>query len=290
MGEEEAEWVFKMILQWHRDLFLGPARMSCGTSDSWFSGESERYRTEGRLFAQAFPTLAERLALEVLNDPEAHSLDRSFAWFILGVLAPRTSATLEDFLTEQVNSISEEQSWERDVALSNLINRRFDERTLALCRAKARAGNQTAIDALTTVVDPEAIRLFQETNAGEMLERITILQSKDWREKLWQLLMGRVSGKHHLHIHWALEAAERQAMPELRSALEVRIQKLRKRGTPPQRRWGYDDPDHEFLLVAWVRLGGALEAREEEYLTHFGFFGNYEQRLQELLTTRQGRR
>jgi hypothetical protein len=286
MGEEEAVGIFKKTLDRHRDLFK---RGICGNSSGWFLDEYSFYRTDGRMFARAFPTLAERLALELLNSRDAPQPDRLYAWFILEVLAPRTSDALEDFLTSQVNSLPDERREERGLALKNLIRRRFDDRTLALCRAQARKGSGTAIDALTTVVDPEAIRFFKEINSGEMLARIAVLQSKDWRETLWHILMGKKRHQYPLTFLWALEAAERQAMPELRSAVELRLQQIRK-GTPPQRRWGSDDPDYDFLLLAWMRLGGALQPKEEAYLTFFGFLGDYEQRLRELQAERQGSR
>jgi len=39
-----------------------------------------------------------------------------------------------------------------------------------------------------------------------------------------------------------------------------------------------------------MRLGGALEPKEVEYLTVYGFLGEYEQKLRELQAERQGSR
>jgi len=298
MGEEEAEGVFRKILQRHRDFQLMAEMFGvCGTSSGWFADESSYLKTDGRLFGGAFPDLAERLALEVLNDPEGPQPDRLYAWFILSVLAPWTNAALEDFLTEQVKTLPAEREEERNLAIVNLIRRRFDDRTLALCRAEARkGGNRAAIEVLTTVVDAEAIRLFQEMTrwdmnlpyplegmpitAERMLERIAILQSKDW-DKLGKILMGWKSDKFfYLHVPWALEAAERQAMPGLREILEKRLLQIRKNP-------GTADLDYDWLLVAWMNLGGALTAKEEHRLTFYGFLGDYERRLQEVLATRR---
>jgi len=209
-GEEEAVGIFKKTLERHRFLFK---RGVCGNSSGWFADEHSFYRTDGRMFAQAFPALAERLALAVLNDPQAPQPDRLFAWFILEVLAPRTCAALEDFLAGQVDSLPDERRDERELALKNLIRRRFDDRMLAFCRAQARKGSGTAKDALSTVVDPEAIRLFQEINAGDMLERIAVLQSKNGRETLWHILMGKKRNQYPLNFLWALEAANGRRCP-----------------------------------------------------------------------------
>jgi hypothetical protein len=296
ISEDDAEWTFRKILQRHGDYSRTPGR--CGVVSSWTSFEYEGHYTEGRLFARAYPALAERLALGVLNDPEAPAVDQYYAWHVLSVLAPRSSPALEDFLAERATQTDPEDPWIENPALSNLAERRFDERCLALCRGLARKGDATALSLLTETLDPQAIALLQELTrradnsslselAGQMLERIELLQSKEWEDRITRLLIGGPSAIYHFDFDWALAVARRRALRGLRAALETRLAPSRQARRSPAawREWRIP-PYYDQALVALMKAGGTLTPDEQKYLWQCGFLGDSEARLIEVLADR----
>lgn len=289
--ERDAEWMFDRILQLHRDWWMVPGK--CGTLGPWLAYEAETHRTEGRLFARAMPVRAERLALAVLNDPEAPAPDRTYAWFVLGLLAHRTSPALEAFLAEQAAIPDDDDRNEAPAALSNLMDRRPDGPSLALCRLQARRGNFMAFHYLSLAPDEETIKLLQEMTtwneqtcyplgsipgeAKRALRRIALLQSKDWASKLETILLKWQDRENARDFHWALHAAERRRLPSLKTLLEKRLNETRK---DPK------DFDNDTVLVAYAEAGGALLPAEEKLLWRLGFRGDSERRLLEVMAER----
>lgn len=300
ISEEDAEWIFRKTLQRHRDLLSTPGR--CGFVSSWTSYEYTNYRTEGRLLARSYPALAERLSLEVLNDPESPASDRFYAWYVLGILAPRTSPSLEEFLEERAAYADFDNPFDQDSAITCLADRRLDERRLALFRAQARRGNRAALNILTEVEDPQAVALFREMTgwdedlpyplggmseyAEHMLKRIAILQSRDWEDRIARIITGPPPEDFYLDIHWALAVARRRNMPGLRAALEKRLAPSREVVRPGPYPDSFRDGDYDHVLAAYASSGGALTSDEEKHLWEYGFRGDSEERLLQLLALR----
>lgn len=268
------------------------------------SREYEWHLTEGRLFARAYPEFAEKLALELLRDPEAPISDRWYGWFILGVLAPRTNPALEEFLVEKTSDTLEDDDWdESQFALSCLAGRRLDERCLALCRVQIRRGNPEAFFILSQVVDPLSIPVLKELatwkkegsypvsevprEAEETLRKIAILESGDWESKLQRYLLHWREYYHYREARWALAAAKRRGMGSLKSTLEKRVNEARRIGEPFTPSWSYpEDFNIDRILVAYTEAGGELLPEEEKYLRAYGLWGDAEARLLEVMAER----
>jgi hypothetical protein len=291
----ERELMFGEILRIYREWWLMPGK--CGTPNPWLSQEEGTHHTEGRLFARVYPDLAERLALEVLRDPEAPDPDRAYAWFILGILPPRPNPALEQFLVEKA---SVDEVYEAGMALSCLARRRFDEIVLKLCRLQARRGGYVAFDLLSQTVDAESIKLLKElttwsdehphpiggipSSAESALKRISILQRGDWEAQLQRLLLDRTSDDFYDPTPWAISVAKRRGMASLKATLETRLNKARERGEPVRPSVSYpEDFDIDLVLVAYAEAGGVLRSEEHAYLSEHGIIGRSEERLQMVL-------
>lgn len=302
LRETEREWIFREILRLYRNWWLTPGK--CGTPNPWLSQEYGSHHTEGRLFARAYPEHAERLALEVLRDPEAPHAGRSYAWFVLGLLAPRTNPDIEQFLVEKSSDTAEDDEYdESQSALYCLAQRRFDERCLALCRTQCRQENSTAFYLLSQVVDPASIPLLKELttwsedhyypigaiprNAEGTLEKIAVLQAADWEAKLQRYLLKWREESLYRETRWALATAERRGMKSLKATLEKRLNKARERGEPVRPSVSYpEDFDIDHILVAYAKAGGELRPEERKYLCQYGILGDSEERLMEIMAER----
>jgi hypothetical protein len=293
--------MFRGIVDRYRAYWLIPGM--CGTPNPPFSQESITRHTEGRLFARAFPDLAEKLALQILNDEEAPGPDRMYAWFILSVLAPRTSPELEAFLAERAAIPDEDGSYEAHWPLINLAERRLDERCLSICRAQCRHGNSTAFYILSQIVDPASITLLEELKhwdsdlcyplgaiPGESvrtLRKIETLKSPDWAKRVETILLRWREQENQWEVHWALDVARRRSMPGLREILEKRVHEGRDAGEPNPRSVSYPaDFYFDLILDAYAQAGGSIRPNEQEYLRHYGFAGDSEERLLEIQAAR----
>lgn len=302
LSESDRELMFGEILRLYRRWYLAPGK--CGTPNPWLSQEYGTHHTEGRHFALVYPDSAERLALGVLGDPEAPAPDRTYAWFILGVLAPRTSPELERFLVEKCADTAIDDDFDESyAALSCLADRRFDERCLALCRLQARRGSYAAYHLLSQVIDAETITLLKELTtwsedhhypigaipgyAEDALKKIALLQAKDWEAQLQTALLNWRDESGVRDTYWAIAAAKRRGMASLKSTLEKRLNEARARGEPIRPSVSYpEDFNIDLILVTYAKAGGDLNPAERQYLGNYGILDGSEERLLKIMAER----
>lgn len=291
LSDDEAEHLFRRILGRIRDPYVKRlnAPAGCGTRGSWLSEDAERHSPEARLFARAYPDLARRLVMEILEDPEAPAPDYEFALNVLTRME-WTSERLEEILRAQVEAAGD-GGWPWPLGL--LGRRDRDLRYLDLYRKECRRGNLAAFAILSRTFHPSSIPLFEELaresrerpwplggiprEAGTAIQRLRILNSSGWREGVERSL--RVPGakryEDYDELMWAFEVARLRGLPTLRACLADRLRRI-----PEEERGGRGHRD--LVLSLFAQEGGVLTAAEFQRLAGNGFVGDAEERLLEI--------
>lgn len=291
LSDDEAEHLFRRILGQIRDRYVKSlsAPPGCGTRGPWLSEDAERHGPEARLFARAYPDLAPRLVMEILEDPEAPAPDYEFALNVLTRME-WTSERLEEILRAQVEAAGDGgRTW-----LLGLLGRRDrDLRYLDLYRKECRRGNIAAFAILSQTFHPSSIPLLEELaresrerpwplggiprEAENAIRRLRILNSSGWREAVERSL--RVPGANkfddYFELMWAFEAARRRSLPTLRACLADRL-----RRSPEEERGAHGNRD--LVLSLFAEEGGVPTAAEFQRLRGNGFVGDAEEHLLEI--------
>lgn len=287
LSPEDAEHLFRRILQVRRDEFLQPG-LRCGTRGPWLSEDRRSYRPEARLFAKAYPDLARRLVLELLEDQEAPTIDRSFAYFMMGSLEEWPSTRLEEAL-QALAWNSEEYSGYLPVWHLGLRDRVGRHREFYA--SECRRGNSAAFEILSWSVHPDSIALFRELSrqsrtrhwplgsipdeAEDALERVEILQSAAWSRKVEALLRDPRENDIRQFM-WAYQVAKRRGLPSLLDCLAERA-----RSTAPAGIW-VEEEINLHALALYAEEGGELRPAEFSAMRENGFAGDPEERLLEI--------
>lgn len=244
-----------------------PSASGCLSVDPWQAEAFDPRRIDARLFGRAWPEKAEPLAQAVLEEPDAFAAGRAFAWRVLDEL-PTLSQDLLDFAAERARM---EVSRDSIRALALLTKHRRDPEILDLCRERIRKGCPAAFRALSFGADPESTELLvamaeasyrDRLRASPTLRRSRMLASNDWPLHLDRIIRQRGTGYDDEEFAWALEAARRRRLPNLKALLEWRI------------RNDFECSDDGYILAAYAEAGGTLSAQHELVLRREGFTGD----------------
>ncbi len=305
-SDADAERMFDRIvelhLQWLEEESKRGSR-ACGWHDPWLVEAWNSHLLESRLFARAFPELTVRLVLDRLDDAD---LERGSIKFLLETLQPVgawANPRLEAILADWVES----DRWLSADALLLLSHPSRVKRHRRLFYDACARGDRLAFDLVPN--EPESIRFLEslivsnpgqgdEAKAisflcGDALYRFRLLESSELRRKIETLLKGNPDSMYY----WALDTA-RARFPNLaRAALYRKVVEARA---------GYaahlEDPDYvegfvskpsvvavynlEPLLVDYGRVGGEWTDLEAKRLLAFGFIGDPEEALINILRRR----
>jgi len=274
---------------------------------------------EGRLLAWAYPEETETVACAIAQNPTAETYDRSYAIYLLGILACKGRKNAEGALLS-LASASNPPSHEALHALYTSDDS-GQYRVLYLSRC-----SDVSLDALRMVgmwVDPRTTDLMGELirkypgqefpaceirgEAEQAMRQIEILTSPDWASQLLPILSGEKHDRFNW-TEWAMRTAKMRGMPNLTDIYRKRLD----RGEERIRRWertlieeGISTPENSYkrqfleayvlheaddtsfddVLIAYSELGGKLSDLEQRRLRFFGYACDPKQRLEELLAS-----
>jgi hypothetical protein len=281
-----------------------------------FAREKALSLREGRLLALAFPDTMAPLLNATLTDPSKDPLDRYYAIQLLGVLAASGNRAAETFLDQAAHDRDTEIS---GLAVKQLypMDQQGAYRTLYL--DKCGAEDTYGFDALAYWADSGNAALMKrymaedrETSLRPVLaEKVVkcygILFSNDWSMKLESILKNPDADDFSL-TPWAIQMAKRRSLTSFQGALRERLQKgmtaarsqaqsLAKKmpslsmdesrfldqysATPMDH--VISDVYHDDALIALAESGGELTIAEKRRLRTFGYAGDPNDRLVELM-------
>ncbi len=316
LSDADAEQLFKRILGLHlawSDRRKGEGVRDCGVHDSLLLEDWHSHLLEARLFARAYPDLAERLAVDLLEDADLEPELVRFLLQMLSAIANRNSPRLEDLLVD----LSEGGGpWPAIDALQLLSAPRRISRHRRLFYEGCVRGDRISFDLLAATSDPEIVRFLESLNArnpgvgqsaqaisflcGEALYRIRLLDSPDCERKVAELLRGDPVSTWY----WALGIAEQRFPVLARRALQPRVEEMRKNyglylGRSDEEGGVTEDTfvlhpspagvvdQLEWMLVSYGKAGGEWTAAEARRLAAFGFIGDPEEALLSILRRRR---
>ena len=227
--------------------------------------------TELRLFAGAYPDIAEAWARQAAVDEET-VWERRPAVHVLGYLAAARCEGVDGLLARIAGDDVDPL---RRLALSVLVEADLYGRHRELYKKRARAAESEAIQALSTCPDPEGVDILLDlgtVEAWESLERIAGFGSKSRVGFLKQCIMsdeGR-SGRRE----WAIRMARRDRAPWLLSVLSQALD--RDASTDPPGSSG-------LLLQALAESGGWVSSENKARLRRYGYLCEPRERLAEVL-------
>jgi len=273
-----------------------------------FHRESFFHLREGRLLAAAFPEDVWALASPIAEDPQADRKDRAYSFYLLGLLAKQGNVQADAVLFRLASVPDTETA---DEALRNLFPSDRDGRHIPLYWARCKDWCFEAFEAVSrhgnTSSDPLLREISASTPGGvypessihllaeETLQRISLLSSPNWEEKLTKVLLD-TKGDSATWAEWALAVATQKSMPNLLEVLRKRLdtghlereRRIRKGlednfVTAPSSASLTGDGYFDEVLVVYWSLGGALKDSESRRLHTFGYACNPKERLAELL-------
>ena len=286
----------------------------------WLVESSSDATLEAWIFSDLYPEQLPRLALEVLRDQEAHVLDVSF---VLLLLQRRDLNLTPDVEQELIRLTDHEQEWIANSALYILGTGVRAWRHRGLLRTLCSKGVSLAFDLLSLQSDPESkeflaalvkAELPREPRlqgipfwAGEALKRMAILDSPHWPSRIELLL--QIEDDLTGRAEWA-ESITSERMPHRILAVhQRRIDRVRAAmaetlSSIPGEEWMTNPRffvdywrrsgivirelgrEYDLTLIDFAMLGGRLNVWKARRLEHFGFLGDRETRLKELLEER----
>ncbi len=296
LSAEEAEHLLGRILSRIQDDYRRTFRGGgCGTLGPWLSEDRSGNGPKARLFARAYPELAKRRVLEILEDPEAPAPDRHFALQMLGSVEEWTSDRLEEALRSLVELGDEGSAY---LPLWELGRRDPGLRHIDLYHRECHRGNLAAFQILSFTFQRTSVALFEQLmlqsrnrhrplgsipdEAEDGLRRLRILQSDRWAETVERMLRvpPKAGSEDYYEIYrdfgWACEVAVRRGLPSLLDCLAERA-----RTQPAGGDTRSDDADR--ALAKFGGLGGELTPSEFGRLRQNGFVGDAEERLLEIV-------
>ncbi len=307
---ESVPAVFRRLLEWHK----ADARRVEGDDRTGHDGGMGRDLlsgfAQGRLLALCEPDESERLALDILKNPQADRQDVLYAIRILGVLAALGRGAAE---TALIGLTRGEDPVIVPLALEGLFAYDKTGRNRSFYWAACTSGPREAFgcgpywpDAQTRqFLENRRDRFAAEKRADyrskESLERMAILESSERSKALEDLLAGPnvnappAPGWSQPRESWALNVVQKDPPPGILDAFrkrldrgELAVVKTRLEGaqidpTHPGYCMATRDPFFDEVLVAFLSLGGKPNELETKRLTYYGYLGDPRARLQALL-------
>jgi hypothetical protein len=261
------------------------------------------FRREARLFAAAYPDLAEAVASVDVRDTSLDWRERLYAVDLLGFLAAGGRSSVLSLLRALSNH---EDEFIKAFALSGIAMADVDGSEKALYWAQCRAGSATAFAFVAlwpdsgTISEMHALEsTIAKLDAEDVLAKIEMLQQPDWKERLGRIVRGERSPLDD-PVDWALGCLQRRAPEELRTLLRAELDST---GDRARRWWAQQQPggafekdfqvadavsfatgrkDYDRLLVTQWLIGGELTDAERRRLREFGYASDPAVRLAEL--------
>lgn len=271
-----------------------------------FAWEKHRRKTDARLFALGYPTVALLRGAELAARADAHVEDRIFGLHLLGTLAqkryPSVRGTLASFTGDPEFKIASE-------AVRQLAPADPTGKYRHLYRSVALRGDHISVELLCAWPDPRTTEVFRKIHkrwekhhhpqgsaayiAKQGLGKLRFLDLPDRNVALEELLTGGLAAPERWWTRWALRTAKIHRLPGLEAILRKRLDacEARTRSQQRNRDWAlraqlvYATGDIYFdvALRTYAEIGGDLNDFEKRRLRHFGYYGDPRQRLQEIL-------
>lgn len=303
---DEVEQVLKSLLVRHKT--AGERmRSSCTFERGLGLGWGMQFGTvHARILAVHYPEETETFALKIADDPGAEDTDLQFAAKVLGMLATRGS---RDSLAVLVRLAQGSNANVLPIALECVLSCDPEGTYQALYVGACRRRILEAFDSGPYWVDDPTNQAFQEIlkqsltkydddyYSRETLERLRILESPQRSALLEQLIEGVppggvwTRGWSEWRQLWALKVVRREPTLNTLVALRHRLDRMESQRSryasiadvgPTHPGWPASR-DYDEYLIAYMELGGQLNQPETERLTYFGYLGDANGRLRELL-------
>ncbi len=293
---------FKGFLKAH-----AAAVLEHGLEGSLFKSDRLLFRREARLFAAAYPDLADSLATSAVREGTLDWRERLYAIEVLGYLADTGRSSVLPLLR---TLSSDENEFVKDFALAAVAMADVDGSDKALYWTHCREGSATAFAFVSlwpdsgTISEMHALEsTIYKQDAVDVLKKIEILQKPDWKEHLGRIVRGERQAVVD-PVDWALGCLQRRAPEQLRTLLRAELDATGERA---RRWWTQQKPegsyekdfqaadsvsfatgrkDYDLLLVTQWLIGGELTDVERRRLREFGYASDPAARLAELLAAK----
>jgi hypothetical protein len=275
-----------------------------GLDGDFFKSDRLLFRREGRLFAAAYPELAESVSLAAARDAALDWRERLYAVDVLGSLAMDGRSSVLPLLR---TLSSDENEHLKAFALAAIAMADVDGSEKSLYWAQCREGSATAFAFVALWPDSVTISEMHalesticKSDAKDVLAKIEMLQQPDWKERLGRIVRGERASVID-PVDWALGCLQRRAPEQLRTLLRAELDST---GDRARRWWAQQQPggafekdfqaaddvsfatgrkDYDLLLVTQWIVGGELTEVERRRLREFGYAPDPAARLAELL-------
>jgi hypothetical protein len=300
ISREETQRTFQALLIRHRSALYRPLG-SCGNGpDPGIGWDAQRGLVQARLMALGNPGDTEMIALNIEQDPDAHSDDEVFAAHVLGFLSDQgrttASAALERLALGGPPRVV-------PIALEALFRSDKEGRHRHLYRDACRRRVLDAYDAGPYWADETTKRTLQEIRkrtlskypadyyTEESLQRIAILESPQRSAELEHLIGGLgppdgiwTLGWSEWRQRWALKALRKYPSARAVLLLRERLHRAEQEQAEFFTKLGHEPPSpthlgfgllwdrhYDDVLLTFSALGGTLNDVERERLFYYGF-------------------
>jgi hypothetical protein len=319
LKEPEIEKLFDLLRDRRRSAYKYWGLSGCGNRDPWMWWMSEQSFLHADHFADLYPEYAQRRALQILRDRTTFLGDLLFA---LQLIKPRLFPLSEALEGELVRLAEDEEaglSWSAQALLGFSDRAQFHR---PLFRTLAANGSEMAFDLLSLDPDPESIAFLKDLSrtrpgpedprrgnpfrAAEALERLAILAAPDWKRQVTELLKREMTVDLDDAWGWWAETVAEKRLPEEGLAHYRRyIESIRKKLAPSFRNLKEADEklhgrsfldqcirgamvpgtslNYDVALLGYATQGGELTVWEAKRLEYYGYVGDRESRLKEIL-------
>jgi hypothetical protein len=315
LSEPEINRLFDAVLERRRSAYKYFGDSRCGQPEPWMSWMVSDGLLQGDLFSDLYPETAQRRALDLLRDEESYVFDLHFALLLIKPsLAP---------LSEELHAILLRLATHHDTLVQIFTLYLLGEggaasRYRPLFRSLCLEGVEEAFDQLSLEPDPETTRFMEGLSRSSLgvgtwmqwvpfraklvLDRLALLDSPDWKSKIEAILLRPIKEREEDEtVWWARSVAwARHPAPAIarnRRYIEMMRKKMApsfRQSTPTDRpsfaecclRGGGIpgvDMNFDVELIGYAKDGGELQVWEAHRLEYFGYLGDREARLQEIL-------
>jgi hypothetical protein len=319
LKEPELEKLLDLLMDRRRAIYKYWGLPGCGYPDPWMSWMAEGAFLQADHFSDLYPEYAQRRALKILEDRTTFLGELLFALHLIKPKLCPLSEALEGQLVRLAEDDESSLSWRAQALLGFSDRARFHR---PLFRTLAAKGSEMAFDLLSLDSDPESIAFLKNLSrmtpgpedpgwgnpfrAAEALERLAILDAPDWKRQVTELLKREMTvDSDDAWGWWADTVAEKQLPEEGLAYYRRYIESVRKKLSPSFRNLKEADAklrgrsfldqcirgamvpgtalNYDVALLGYATQGGELTVWEAKRLEYFGYLGDREARLQEIL-------
>lgn len=316
MKAEGSIETFRERYSWVLTNYRNAAENSSSNFQGKFAFEKQSFIRETRLLALSYPDLVETQCGLVLKNPDADPIELSLALWALEALAKKGRKGAVNALVELARNTKNPEHVDDALFHLSAIDDPCDYR--ALYWDGCRQGASAAFKAISYQVDGGTISLMEELlrsyeadkgapyrlklQAKLALQRQTDLASGAWQKKAIALLE---EDQGSPDVSWALRSGRLNQLPGMVEVLRRRLSRAEGEANLSFSRYPKgaqrEAPSHEVqfatwsnpialrdkaydeVLVAFMEMGGELNDLERKRLRTFGYAGNPEERLSELI-------